>query len=63
VDGKASVKGAWLSHMMNHFNFGGHWLVMCVLLYWWHQCCCCYCTASMMMIMMMMMIRLGMSVY
>jgi len=23
VDGKASVKGAWLSHV-NHLNFGGH---------------------------------------
>jgi len=23
MDGKASVKGAWLSHV-NHLNFGGH---------------------------------------
>jgi len=23
VDGKASLKGAWLSHV-NHLNFGGH---------------------------------------
>jgi len=23
VDGKASLKGAWLSHV-NHINFGGH---------------------------------------